>query len=385
MWGKLAKELGVQELPEGVRTELLAEYEDLIDHAIGTGELEDLVRQTRSLYRVFISPRGSSRKSRKILAPSGDSWETTPAVGQYEGLRAAIVSDYLAKMVAIDPDVMQFRKDVLDSELLTPEEAHAFLSSPATRFLDHAVWQTYGIPAKHTANLLDENFGRTADGPFHWVRIQINPPAEEHAEFIPNPQGYNNVTYLAEGGRPRRVTFRPASVLGKLHKLCKALTKSHPWNIDEATWFVLTSERPTLQPIRAKINSSWTPGTRAHTTISLTIQPWVSPETVEAAYRQIQKEVIGGECGRIGDKNLKLLEFVTNRADANGNLPKGEVLVQEWDKERKRKHPEWCYDGDKRRLWRDFRSVQRSLTNSRRAGLFLDGSAYSPEEYIPQS
>jgi hypothetical protein len=384
MWGKLAKELGVQELPEGVRTELLAEYEDEINYAVGTGELEDLVRRARSLYRVFLSPRGSSR-SRKIPASSGDSQETTPAVGQYEGLRTEIVSDYLAKMATIDSDVVQFRNDVLDGELLTPKEARAFLLSPATRFLDRAVWQAYGIPAKHTAMLLDENVGREAEGPFHWVRIQIDPPVEEHAVFIPNPQNYDNLTYLTEDGRPRRVTFWPGSVLGVLRRLCKELTKSHLWNTDEATWFVLTAERPMLRPISAKINSFWTPGTRAHTTISLTVQPWVPPETVEAAYRQLQKGVIGGECGRIGDKNLKLLEFVAKRADVNGNLPKGEVLVQEWDRKCRRTHPGWCYDGDKRRFWRDFRSVQKNLTNSRRAGLFLDASAYSPEEYMPQS
>jgi hypothetical protein len=60
------------------------------------------------------------------------------------------------------------------------------------------------------------------------------------------------------------------------------------------------------------------------------------------------------------------------------------VLVAEWDRKWRREHPEWCYDADKRRFWRDFRSVQRNVTNSRRAGLFLDASAYSPEEYMPQ-
>jgi len=69
---------------------------------------------------------------------------------------------------------------------------------------------------------------------------------------------------------------------------------------------------------------------------------------------------------------------------ARGTLPKGDVLVAEWDRKWRREHPEWCYDADKRRFWRDFRSVQRNVTNSRRAGLFLDASAYSPEEYMPQ-
>ena len=161
------------------------------------------------------------------------------------------------------------------------------------------------------------------------------------------------------------------------------MTKSHPWTADEAVWFVLTEERPMSRPIGAKINSSWTPGAGAYSTISLTVQPWVPPETVEAAYRQLQKRAIGGECGRIGDKNLKLLEFATKHAAADGGLPRGEVLVQEWDRKWRRERPEWCYGADKRRFWRDLRSVQRNLTNSRRAGLFLDAVAYQLEEYRP--
>ena len=149
--------------------------------------------------------------------------------------------------------------------------------------------------------------------------------------FIPNPQSYDSL-YLAEDGRDERITFWPDSLLGDLRWLCKELVKSHPWDIGEAPSFVLTGQHPMVQPIKAKVNSSWIVGTRAHTTISLTVQPWVPPESVEVAYRQLQKRVIGGECGRISDKNLRLLQFTTKHADADGNLPNGDVLVREWDR-----------------------------------------------------
>ena len=83
---------------------------------------------------------------------------------------------------------------------------------------------------------------------------------------------------------------------------------------------MLTREHPIVQPIRAKVNSSWIPGRRALTTISLTKQPWVPAETVENTYRQVHRRVLGDNNKRIGDKSLRLLEFVTERADANGNL-----------------------------------------------------------------
>ena len=284
-------------------------------------------------------------------------------------------------MAALEPEVAQFRSELLAGELLAPAQARTFLSSPATRYLGYETWRAYGIPAKHTAVLLGENYGRTEDGPFHWVNVRTDPPGETHAVFIPNPQSYSNLTYLAENGRPKRVTFWPGSVLGGLYKLCKELTKSHPWDIDEATWFVLTGEHPTVQPIKAKINSSWTVGTRAYTTISLTVQPWVPPETVEVVYRQLQKQVIGGTYGRISDKNLHLLRFVTERADGSGNLPKGKVLVKDWDTEWKPHRPEWCYGADTRRFWRDFRSVQEGVAYSKRAGIILEAGEYMPEPF----
>jgi hypothetical protein len=386
LWAKLAKKIGARTLPERVKELLLRNHEAEVNLAIGTDDREDLeplIRVARSLYTMQFTTRGSRRRRKK--GPTRESGQVvTPEVGQYERLRAEVLSDYLAKIMSIDSEVVQFRNAVLAAELLTPEQARAFLSSPASRYLSLEVWRAYGIPAKHAAALLGENYGRTEDGPFHWVQVRTEPPGETHAVFIPNPQSYDNLTYLAEDGRPKRITFWPGSVLGDLRKLCKELVKSHPWDIDGATWFVLTGEYPIVQPIKTKINSSWTVGTRAHTTISLTVQPWVPPETVEVAYRQLQKRVIDGECGRIGDKNLKLLQFATESADANGNLPKGGVLVQDWDRKWKRKHPEWCYGSDKRRFWRDFRHVQRKVTNSKRAGLFLEASAYSPEEYVPQ-
>jgi hypothetical protein len=309
LWAKLAKEIGTRTFPERIKEVLLQNHEDEIDLAIGTDDpenLEPLVRVASSLYTIQLKAGGSRRRRKK--EPTGEGIQNrtvTPEVGQYERLRAEALSEYLAKLITIHPEVARFRQRVLGGELLNPEQARTLLSLPTTELDD-------------------------------------------------------------------------------LRKLSEVLTKSHPWNIDDAMWFVLTGIHPVVQPIQAKINSSWTIGTRAHTTISLTVQPWVPPETVGAAYRQLQKKVIGGECGRIGDKNLKLLQFVANRADANGKLPKGDMLVQEWDRRWKREHPEWCYGSDKRRFWRDFRNVQRNMTNSKRAGPFLEADAPSPEEYMPQ-
>jgi hypothetical protein len=159
--------------------------------------------------------------------------------------------------------------------------------------------------------------------------------------------------------------------------LCKELTEAHLWDIGQAIWFVLTGETPSVRPIRARKQETWLMDGRAYTTISLTVQPWVPPENVEIVYRQLQKQVIGGAHGRVSDKNLNLLRFVTERADGSGNLPKGEVLVKDWAKKWKHQRPEWCYSADTRRFWRDFRNAQESVTNSKRAGLILEPGPFS--------
>jgi hypothetical protein len=200
--------------------------------------------------------------------------------------------------------------------------------------------------------------------------MRIDPPGETHAVF--GPQNYEHLNTFNDKGKTRIVSFWPNadSVLGELRRLCKEITRAHPWDIDEATWFVLTGEVPVVRPVKSTALMSGLPSARAHSTISLTIQPWVPPETVKLVYQQAQKQVIGGKPGRISDKNLNLLRFVVDRADRNGNLPRGEVLVKEWDRNCKReRRPGWCYGADTRRFFRDFRSVQKSVTDSERAGI----------------
>lgn len=386
LWAKLARAIGTQTLAEPVKELLVTNHEAEVNLAIGTDDPEDLeplIRVAKSLNTMDLKARGTRRRRKKVET-SENSPIATPEVGQYERLRAVVLSEYLAKMAAINPEVVQFRSDVLAGELLTPEQARDFLSSPATRYLKREVWQTYRIPARHIATLVDENRGHTEDGPFHWVRLRTDPPGEEHTVFIRNPQSYDSL-YLGEDAL-RRITFWPGSVLGELRELCKELTKVHPWDIDQATWFLLTGETQFVRPIRArKQEEMWLTDGRAYTTISLTVQPWVPPEQVETVYRQLQKQVIGGAHGRVSDKNLNLLRFVIERADGSGNLPKGEVLVKDWDKRWKHQRPEWCYGADTRRFWRDFRNVQKSVTNSKRAGLILEPGQYIPEEFVQET
>jgi hypothetical protein len=125
---------------------------------------------------------------------------------------------------------------------------------------------------------------------------------------------------MAPYGKPILGEMRLCSSLIKRFS-DRLLVKAHPWDVDEAAWFVVTGEVPLVRPIKAKINSSAVlDSSTGYTPISLEIQPWVPPETVESAYRQVQRQVIGNDNRHISEKNLHLLRFVTKQANAEGNF-----------------------------------------------------------------
>src|SRR5829696_4636801 len=115
-WGEVAKELGT-ELPEAVKNQLLADYEDEIDYAIKTGDFAILVEKARGFYSVYRSIAPRKGRLRRKSESGRDDQEFRADIGQYERLRAEVLSEYLAKIATLDPDVVQFRDGVLAGEL----------------------------------------------------------------------------------------------------------------------------------------------------------------------------------------------------------------------------------------------------------------------------
>jgi hypothetical protein len=105
--------------------------------------------------------------------------------------------------------------------------------------------------------------------------------------------------------------------------------------------------------------------------ITLKIEPWVSPESVQQVYREAQQNLIAEHrVRRLEDKSLKLLQFVTERMDSLALTPEerkltprqlkrrmGPRLVEDWDKE----NPDDAYEGNTWRFWRDFNRARRAV------------------------
>src|SRR3712207_3105655 len=102
---------------------------------------------------------------------------------------------------------------------------------------------------------------------------------------------------------------------------------------------MLTGEVSWVVPMTSRTRSG---GTRAapgegfhHGFITLTVEPWVSADTVRRVYQEVQKGLLGGDNRPIGPKSHTLLSFVTEKVGPAPPLPNekrrvGHTLVEEW-------------------------------------------------------
>jgi hypothetical protein len=135
---RLAKALRRDGVPDPVWDNLLER--DLVqDYEKGEFELEYLVDQTRIQLKTHkqtlaeANVRGSAG-----TGTTNSSQEVEPELGAYEKNRAEVLGEHVALRASLDPRVRHFRKVVLGSELLTPEQADAFVRSAANQCFDIA-------------------------------------------------------------------------------------------------------------------------------------------------------------------------------------------------------------------------------------------------------
>src|SRR5829696_4306216 len=161
---------------EDVLEDIWAELEEerYVDDALNEPEagLEDLVSETETRLKWWRKGQGRDK-------PSGrdGQQEITPRVGPYEKERSVTLSEYLAKAAATDPGVADFRTEALGGEILTAEQARAFVLSPTRRFCTRQQLRAHGVPAKHSAMLIEENLRPQDDGTHcHYVQVRADPP-----------------------------------------------------------------------------------------------------------------------------------------------------------------------------------------------------------------
>jgi hypothetical protein len=304
--------------------------------------------------------------------------------------RAEAFSKYVAKIVAVDADVMRFRERLLGDPLrtLSREEANDVVSCPAARFFDIGRFRKLCMPVDGRTITL-ESYETVKENERLMLRatISVNPPGITDTVFTLLPSQDSplpNFTWPWDETK-RTETFRvwQRSVLGELHKASVRLANEHPWSAEDAALFILTGETIFLSPIIFRTLRS-EPSVDAHKykhgEITLTVAPWVPGEVILEAYRKIRRS-LGYSNRRPSGRHVALFRFVVSQSEvrivkkggligrwrARLSLPKWKELRSKWNGRYPAKHP-WHYgqkDPHAKVFRRDFVRAQEAIIGTR--------------------
>jgi len=356
-----------------VSDDLWDEVQDEVSAALDGGKEEeaDLVRWIRRLRRI-----GRQEILRHTLPPGRALLSKPEKIeSAAEGVRADALSRWHAKIASTRRDVRWFRANILAGHTLTPADARRFLASPANRIYPLNMFKPEELPFLEVNCQVTEQVGdHPTLGPCN--SISINPPGGMLRCGLDTRSPTEVLHYPGSDAYLDAVRFRPQSVVGMLMKLARSLAKSFPWPDHEAAWFVLTGEIPYVPvgTIRTSqgVYGGWSPGG----SITLTLQPWASADSVLRAYRTVQKEMLGGRDNRpVSEKQAALFGFLVEQLivhdDGGGTLlmhfqKSWQALVREWNNHCRESHPEWSYsDTDRRNFQRDYVRARDAIVRPR--------------------
>jgi hypothetical protein len=220
--------------------------------------------------------------------------------------RAEVLAEVAATICTNYPEVRRFRRKILGGRLLTNEEARAFL---------------------------DERGG---------------------------PYGTNRAARKNTKARKRLLEgtegpFRTPVEMKQLLRLAEKLSNYYPWEEGDALWFVLTGHAPPVRPLEVTISMPLfaTPGSHVPSTarITITAQAWVKAEHAERAFRDAQRQVLGGDPSSPRDeRTLEVVKFVARRIREHGK--------ESWEQRRKAWN-ETCRKGWRYKTYRSFGQVYK--------------------------
>jgi len=314
-----------------------------------------------------------------LTRPSGPRHEEQPTVDPAPALlsadekaRASAVGVALVGLAAASPEVQRFRTTVLGGELLSRDQADAFVNSPVLETLGRDALTDAGVPlVGHSVRSFTSEAVRFRDvGEYcERVAIVVDPPGTLIETFFPKTaaaakrQGMRAalpVPYSRMHG-PRPWVWR-GSVLDDLRTLGERLARRYGWQDADAVWFLLTGEAPPVPAIQTRHTASdWGDFERA--TVTLTVEAWVSGESVKKAY-EARRNQVASRPRRPGAKMLAVYRFVESQRTAGDRLPTWRELVKTWDK-LKDKPPGWSsYGGNWRNLSRDYNNRDRGAARA---------------------
>lgn len=158
---------------------------------------------------------------------------------------------------------------------------------------------------------------------------------------------------------PRPTTHGANAVSRKLWKLAEKLSKTYLWQENDAMWFVLTGYVPSVKPLEVRVlitpprsmglppvPKDYHPSTAR---ITITADAWVSAGEVEGAFRDAQRQILGGDARTTRKaRTLAVVKFVA-RWMRDHPEKSWEELLRAWNET----YPKWRY--------KDFRGLRQAF------------------------
>jgi hypothetical protein len=245
-----------------------------------------------------------------------------PQFSGYEEERAETLVGYLTLRATAYPGVLQFRQDLYgEVRPLTPENAY---------------------------RLVEKEDIREA------VTVYPNPSTDGL-----KPSG--QIEFFSRmPGQIQRIDYYKGSYFERLHNLSHKLIENlFPlWSEAEAAWFVITGEVRVPRALVAYIDS-FVGDHLTYGTITLTVQPWVSADTVVKAYKYLQTMMLRRKLQPLARGNMDVVRFVMKELEklvvAGREGQVDEPVEDKISRERKTSLGEISQDGwaeQERRSWR---------------------------------
>lgn len=348
----LRQGLGRREIPDAVCQELSArDYFVDLETAERSGDARRIARERERLLeaaelllagyaRGAAEPRGE-----RTAPPPGP----VPLGGEAsEGVRSALVAERAAAFSALlaadaaqEPAVRRFREAALGHRLLTPTEAWAFVRSPALAWFSAARLRRRGVPLiGHEVADQQRATETLPDGRRRWhLAVRLADPPTTLEGWAPAPHPVPTLAYPAEDRWVAHTVVAPGSVLDELRRVVEGLVEGYPWPPAAATWYVLTGAAPWVAPIRVERRRRIA-RRYARSEVALIVESWVPAAEVVAAYRSVQRQLLGGDNRPLGRRALALARFLA------GQPPdlRWRELMERWNAA----YPAWRFDSYRR-------------------------------------
>jgi hypothetical protein len=283
----------------------------------------------------------------------------------YERERQLAFAEVMARDASKNEQVVSFRRDYLGGRVLTPDQAHAFLESPAARYFVIELFLKLHISAaEHRAEIMG-HYERVRDAPNdvdHRVTVRVDPPgvtrrvryARRECPVVDGDQidvrhcAFKDTTRMAMK-TPDEVLLRyrdrdglgevahiwPESVLDELRHRSSMLAEAYSWKEEDMVWFLLTGEPPQFSALTLRVRMA----AGNLTTVTMTAAPWVSAKTIEKNFQKVQKQVLVKGNHALSLRSIAVLRFVERNIRERGKRPPWKELLDRWTRE----HPEWKY------------------------------------------